>query len=330
MGEYYSDEEDWEEYVDSFEEYGGEFSDDDGYKQYCGGVVISKKWVLSAAHCFDGYDEDEFQLRFGLLNIYEPDQTRLIDYVKKNPKYNKNNLDHDLALVKLNKPIELNENVIPAILPCNTSPPLNPGPKNCPVVLQCPKCKPPELMCDREWCDTWHEAQKIAARKRRSKKKTPEGLHIKIAKIKIAKIPSGNIGKTKRIQLTGRESEEGNENSGRTRRRMMTSKSRRGGNKNRNKCKKNNKKGCAKRQGNRKARSKKVKKENRKSSRPKKKRPKKKGRKAKARKRKGAEKKGKGKKNKKGRSGRGMNKKIKKKKKGGKGSGEEKGKWWQK
>ena len=70
-----------------------------------------------------GHDEDEFQLRFGLLNIHEPDQTRSIDHVKKNPKYNKNNLDHDLALVKLDKPIELNENVIPAILPCNTSPP---------------------------------------------------------------------------------------------------------------------------------------------------------------------------------------------------------------
>ena len=82
---------------------------------------ISRLRVISTTP--QGHEQEEFQLRFGLLNIYEPDQKRGIEYIETNPNYNKNNLDHDLAIVKLDKPIEFNDNVMPAVLPCDTSPP---------------------------------------------------------------------------------------------------------------------------------------------------------------------------------------------------------------
>ena len=67
-----------------------------------------------------GHKQDEFQLRFGLLDVTDGDhdQERYIKQIKRHPDYDKSNLDHDLALVELDEKLELNEKVTIAQLPC--------------------------------------------------------------------------------------------------------------------------------------------------------------------------------------------------------------------
>ena len=67
---------------------------------------------------------DQFKIFFGLLDVTngEQDQERFINHIERHPDYVKNNLNHDVALLKLDKKLEFNENVMPARLPCGGTP----------------------------------------------------------------------------------------------------------------------------------------------------------------------------------------------------------------
>ena len=67
---------------------------------------------------------DQFKILFGLLDVTngEQDQERFINHIERHPDYVKNNLNHDVALVKLDKKLKFNENVGPANLPCGGTP----------------------------------------------------------------------------------------------------------------------------------------------------------------------------------------------------------------
>jgi len=103
------------------------------FKNYlCGGTVINRWYVLSAAHCF--FDEGE-ALRQGIVNVGDwdvgtekdcfsngqclpPNQIINIQSVVTHPGYNtqRTNIINDIALVKLQRMIDF-DSVIPACLP---------------------------------------------------------------------------------------------------------------------------------------------------------------------------------------------------------------------
>merc|ERR1712083_873402 len=88
-----------------------------GSFQYCGATILDATTVLCAAHC-DVSTSDK--IRAGSVNRKNGGQVRNIAQVFNNNQYNPSTFDNDFAILKLDSPLELNDDVKPACLPTST------------------------------------------------------------------------------------------------------------------------------------------------------------------------------------------------------------------
>jgi len=92
---------------------------------HCGGVIIAKRWILTAAHCVQKRSPANFIARIGEFNLNRPDFHSL-DYViekviihdEYTGIFKSNTVNNaDIALLKTSKPIKFNEYAWPVCVP---------------------------------------------------------------------------------------------------------------------------------------------------------------------------------------------------------------------
>ncbi|XP_036394433.1 tryptase-like [Megalops cyprinoides] len=88
-------------------------------KHVCGGAIITKRWIITAAHCYDMLEVADWQVVVDTLSVSE--STAGTHYkalqIHCHPRFSTDNNDYDLALIRTTQEIEMSGGVWPVCLP---------------------------------------------------------------------------------------------------------------------------------------------------------------------------------------------------------------------
>jgi len=92
-----------------------------GSGQYCGATLISDTHVLTAAHCLAPFKKEDILVKLGEYDFEKEgetaDQTFTVASMKNHENYNDVTYEHDIAIIKLDRPATLSNSVWPICLP---------------------------------------------------------------------------------------------------------------------------------------------------------------------------------------------------------------------
>ncbi|KAG8433547.1 hypothetical protein GDO86_017736 [Hymenochirus boettgeri] len=94
-----------------------------GNQHFCGGSLITKKWIVSAAHCVYNREKTLLRVYLGSFKLDQPDQEEKqfgVNNIIIHPDYDRNLLFNDISLLELDREVDLTEYIIPVCIPSVT------------------------------------------------------------------------------------------------------------------------------------------------------------------------------------------------------------------
>ncbi|XP_076851797.1 chymotrypsin-like protease CTRL-1 isoform X2 [Brachyhypopomus gauderio] len=91
---------------------------------FCGGSLINNGWVLTAAHCFGSYTASQVTVYLGTQSLAGTNTnqvSRTVTSVTKNPNYDPNIHNNDLALLRLSSTVTFTPYITPVCLAASNS-----------------------------------------------------------------------------------------------------------------------------------------------------------------------------------------------------------------
>uniref|UniRef100_A0ACB8EV57 Uncharacterized protein n=2 Tax=Sphaerodactylus townsendi TaxID=933632 RepID=A0ACB8EV57_9SAUR len=90
-------------------------------EHHCGGSLVTDQWIITASHCFKLFSEpSNFSVLLGARKLSDPGPSSITTPVKQiilNPEYEGDLRVGDIALVKLEQPVNFSKRILPICVP---------------------------------------------------------------------------------------------------------------------------------------------------------------------------------------------------------------------